>query len=558
MSSPAVARGPAVGEAIEIFYSYAHEDEDLRLELEKHLSVLRRTGVITGWTDRQIKVGTEWRGAIDTHLRSAQIILLLVSADFLASDYCYDVEMTLALERHRRGEAVVIPIILRPVDWKRAPFADLQVLPKDGVPAASWPDIDAAFADVARAIRALAQSWAPVTETRDPTHPRRPLLADQHQERVLDAGLPARVVMGRPVELLAMIRRSQSGGLRALVSIEPEPPLAGEEVRSRPFRMEFPLDVAGRATALKATLRVDSPQFEPKSQSRNLRVPPDGDSEVCTFLMTACQKGELRVSLEVLVGDLFAASRTLRTSADAEGAEAPAVRFAVVTMPLFTVASTSFPVLAAAKPPSASTREPYESDAADVLATPEPGSEDVLVSDKGGPAPRRFPFAGAAGVAAMALAVGFALITQLRPNAGPIVPPAETTPTPMAHGTPGAGVTVPPTESTPWTASTVPPLESSPSTVPTAPPMIAPTPPVTGSEVSGKVIDARGNPVDGILVFVEGRRAEMSGASFRVPRRLLPTALGDRLSVEIRRGGRLVYRGSIPLAHEPVVVRIPN
>jgi TIR domain len=146
--------------AIEVFYSYAHTDEALRTELDKHLSSLRREGVIAGWHDRRITAGTEWARAIDAHLQRAQIILLLVSADFLASDYCYDVELQRAMARHEAGAARVIPIILRAVDWQRAPFGKLQALPKDGRPIKSWSDPDEAFLDVARGIRAVAEEIA--------------------------------------------------------------------------------------------------------------------------------------------------------------------------------------------------------------------------------------------------------------------------------------------------------------------------------------------------------------------------------------------------------------
>jgi hypothetical protein len=140
-------------EPIEVFFSYSHRDELLRDELAKHLSILKRQGVITDWHDRQISVGTEWQGAIDDHLNSAQIILLLISADFLASDYCYDIELRKALERYDRKEAHVIPIILRPVDWHDAPFGKLQALPKNAQPITIWANSDEAFLDVARGIR---------------------------------------------------------------------------------------------------------------------------------------------------------------------------------------------------------------------------------------------------------------------------------------------------------------------------------------------------------------------------------------------------------------------
>src|ERR1700730_15817417 len=135
------------GEAVPLtlFYSYAHEDELLRNELEKHLSLLQRQGLISEWHDRQILPGDEWAHDIDTHLETASIILLLISPGFLASDYCYDIEMQGALERHKRRQARVIPIILRPCDWHSAPFGSLQCLPRDGKAVTTWQNLDEAF-----------------------------------------------------------------------------------------------------------------------------------------------------------------------------------------------------------------------------------------------------------------------------------------------------------------------------------------------------------------------------------------------------------------------------
>ena len=137
---------------IAVFFSYAHEDERLRDQLEKHLSILKRQGVISGWHDRSIGAGREWAGEISEHLESAQVILLLVSSSFLASDYCHDVEMKRALERHEKGVARVIPVILRPVDWHGASFGKLQALPKDGKAVTSWRSRDEAFKNVAEGI----------------------------------------------------------------------------------------------------------------------------------------------------------------------------------------------------------------------------------------------------------------------------------------------------------------------------------------------------------------------------------------------------------------------
>src|SRR5437016_5278541 len=119
--------------------------------------MLKREGVISGWHDRRISAGQEWDGQIDSHLNSAEIILLLVSSDFLASNYCYDIEVKRAIERHEAGEARVIPIILRPCDWQTAPFGKVQVLPKDAKPVTRWEDRDEAFLNVATGIRLAGQ-----------------------------------------------------------------------------------------------------------------------------------------------------------------------------------------------------------------------------------------------------------------------------------------------------------------------------------------------------------------------------------------------------------------
>lgn len=140
-----------------LFFSYSHADEALRDQLEKQLAMLKRQGVIETWHDRRIGAGTDWATQIDDHVETDDIILLLVSPDFLASDYCYEKEMRRAVERHDAGEAVVIPVILRPCDWQGAPFGKLQALPKDGKPVTLLPDIDAALLEVALGVRGAAE-----------------------------------------------------------------------------------------------------------------------------------------------------------------------------------------------------------------------------------------------------------------------------------------------------------------------------------------------------------------------------------------------------------------
>jgi nucleoside phosphorylase len=145
---------------IKVFFSYSHKDEALRDQLATHLSALKRQGNIQEWHDRAIEAGSEWAGEIDHNLESAHIILLLVSADFINSDYCMDKELSRAMERHKAGEARVIPIILRPVDWDGLSFSRLQALPTDGKPITSWPNQDEAFLNVAKGIRSVIEGIA--------------------------------------------------------------------------------------------------------------------------------------------------------------------------------------------------------------------------------------------------------------------------------------------------------------------------------------------------------------------------------------------------------------
>jgi hypothetical protein len=144
---------PSPGVPAQLFYSYSHKDEKLRDQLETHLSTLKRENRISAWHDRRITAGTEWNGEIDEYLKNSSVILLLVTANFLASNYCHDVELRYAMEQHEKGNARVVPVILRPCDWKTTVFAKLQALPTDGRPVVSWKDRDDAFLNVVEGIR---------------------------------------------------------------------------------------------------------------------------------------------------------------------------------------------------------------------------------------------------------------------------------------------------------------------------------------------------------------------------------------------------------------------
>lgn len=141
---------------VRVFISYSHVDEELRRQLDVHLASLRRQGVIATWHDRRITAGEDFASSIDVELARAQIILLLVSPDFIASDYCCEKEMQEGLRRHAAGEAVVIPVILRPCDWHDLPFGRLRATPTDGKPITKFTDLDSAFLEVVRDIKAAA------------------------------------------------------------------------------------------------------------------------------------------------------------------------------------------------------------------------------------------------------------------------------------------------------------------------------------------------------------------------------------------------------------------
>jgi TIR domain len=188
---------------LEVFYSYSHKDEALRNELETHLALLKRAGVITGWHDRKITAGSEWKGKISEHLNSAKVILLLISSDFLASDYCYDVETKRALWRHFRGLVRVIPVILRACDWHIAPLSKLQALPTDGTPITSWSNKDEAFTNVAKGIReAIREITSPTPAGKSPSKSKpaapvrdTPVVSKQPQSKTKVA--PARAAAGK-------------------------------------------------------------------------------------------------------------------------------------------------------------------------------------------------------------------------------------------------------------------------------------------------------------------------------------------------------------------------
>ncbi|MEM9088183.1 MAG: toll/interleukin-1 receptor domain-containing protein [Cyanobacteria bacterium P01_F01_bin.53] len=143
---------------LEVFISYSHKDEALKDELYIHLANLKHQRKIKPWQDRQIEAGNEWDAEIKAHLESADIILLLITPRFIASEYCFCKEMQRAMERHEEKAARVIPIIMKPCDWEGTAFSKLQVMPKDAHPVTRWDDQDEALLNVVQGIRSAVES----------------------------------------------------------------------------------------------------------------------------------------------------------------------------------------------------------------------------------------------------------------------------------------------------------------------------------------------------------------------------------------------------------------
>lgn len=159
--------------------------------------------------------------------------------------------------------------------------------------------------------------------------------AMERQERALDAALPQRVPVGRATEFVAMIRRTESRGLKAIIEIEEDFSVTAGDIRSRGLELEFPLDANGEPQSAELVLRLDAPDFEPRSQSKKVVVPPQDDSELYTFLLTAQRIGELRVNLEVLKGDLCVVSRGLKTLAEQQTSEFLKSGSVLISIPLY-------------------------------------------------------------------------------------------------------------------------------------------------------------------------------------------------------------------------------
>jgi hypothetical protein len=332
--------------SVELFYSYAHSDEPLCKELQKHLTALKRAGLIRDWYDRKIEPGSEWAAQIQEAMERAGIIMLLISADFLASQYISDVELPFALARHNSGRATVIPVLLRPVEWRDMPFAMLQILPSQARPVTLWPNQDEAFSDIAGRLRELLygqrlRELAPV--------PAAATVTSLTQQRALDAAIASSVVVDEPTDLVTMVRTTESGGLKAILRVDRSYSPTSNDVQSKTFELDFPSDPSGKILPARLELALEAPGFYPPRQQKKIRIPPVGDSDVSVFMLTAKRPGTLRLNLEALADGIGIGSRALVTTSVPPAAAQPSVSYSLISFPVS--GSTFRPVTAAAVPP---------------------------------------------------------------------------------------------------------------------------------------------------------------------------------------------------------------
>lgn len=238
-------------EPVDLFYSYAHEDQPLRDELAKHLKIMERRGVIRPWHDRRIVAGQEWDKEISGQLESADLVLLLISKDFIASDYIWGHELESAMKRHERGEASVVPVMLWAVDIEGAPFAKLQGLPTDLRPVTSWPIRDEAWTDVAKGIRRtvehIQERWK---EAGVPGHAEPPAAPSAPSTSGASVATAAQPRMGATLSPTAVSERARVGTVASSAQVAAS--LASDPLLARVVE-EFSSQVAEAAKERGAT-----------------------------------------------------------------------------------------------------------------------------------------------------------------------------------------------------------------------------------------------------------------------------------------------------------------
>jgi hypothetical protein len=280
---------------VSLFFSYSHMDAMLRDELARHLELLRRTGLFEAWYDKQIVPGDDWASEIDSHLCTSDILLLLLSADFFASQYCSEVEIPFAQERHMAESARVIPVMLRPVIWSGSWLYDLEALPVGALPVSAWPSTDSAFVSVCEGILAAALA----SRADAARHERKTTPEFSTRKREVDTAMPQEVQIDRSAMLIVLIRRTSSEGLRGLLAGDASYGVEPEDVHSQTASVQFPYIGFKKLGGVELVAVVRSPEFDPAEQKRTIHLASDGDSQPVIFMVAAKRTGQLRAVVEI-------------------------------------------------------------------------------------------------------------------------------------------------------------------------------------------------------------------------------------------------------------------
>lgn len=477
--------------SVHLFYSYAHADEPLCEKLQIHLTGLKRAGLISDWSDRKILPGDEWNVQIQKAIERAGIILLLVSAEFFSSEYIFKFELPLALARHELGFARVIPVLLRPFEWRDSAVAKLQMLPSDARPVTSWPNEDEAFCDVAGRLREVLYQQR-LSESTPKFQTSSGFVSDV---RVLDAAISSAVIVDEPTDLVALIRGEGSTGLKAILQLDRTYSATPEDVQSKKVELTFPTNAAGVPLPLELKFAVDSPGFAPSRQEKLVQIPPNRDSDVFVFMLTPQKSGRLRLNIDVIVNGTCIASRLLSTMA----VDAPsAPRFLSYQVVSFDLAGSA-KVLQEA---SAKERQeflwgnPQAAGPVGVSETPKPREVAIAgvaaVQKKSG-----LPIwlSGTVGLMAAATVIALLIRPSFQPSSSPqVMAPADnTSPSPISPQSPAQPAVsqhaqpaitpptavrnvLPPSQSAPTAAQSAPPATQS-----APPPAVQSSPPATQS-----------------------------------------------------------------------------
>lgn len=312
---------------VSVFYSYSHADEQMRDVIDKQLATLRRLGLVETWHDRRIGAGQEWNKEIDAKLRSADIILLLLSPDFISSDYCYGIEATAALERHKRDEATVIPIVLRAVDFKGLPFADLQSLPQDGRPiffqqTPSGPRYhEDRLLEIEQGIRAAVENIAPRRlRKHGSAHTHSTVL----EPRAIDAAIAQQISVGEFRDVVVQIRLERSDGLRGVLLPDftsdvrrPEYSSNPGDIRSEVFDAAYSVTTDNELISPQYRLLINAPSMLIGTAEKHFPLRHMRDSSVFTFLVKAETEGEHRLLINLESSGWTVSEALLQTSATA-------------------------------------------------------------------------------------------------------------------------------------------------------------------------------------------------------------------------------------------------